>query len=65
MGLIVFVYLMQGYYSALASIAISHRILFCAPVVALSDKNSTIQHGYRKYETHARVFSQALANGNT
>ena len=29
-----------------------------ALVVALSEKASTIQHGYRKCGTHARVFSQ-------
>ena len=28
-------------------------------------KTSTIQYGNRKCETHARVFSQALLNGNS
>ena len=44
---------------------LSHRILLCARVVALSEKASTIQYGYRKWVTHARVFSQTLAHGNS
>ena len=42
---------------------LSHRILLCARVVALSEKASTIQHGYRKWRTHARVFSKHLRMG--
>ena len=34
--------------SALAGIAISHQILFCARVVALSEKGCTIQYANRK-----------------
>ena len=38
----------------------------CALVIALSEKKaSTIQYGYRKCVTHARVFSQALVHGNS
>ena len=55
--------------SALASIAISHRILFYARadgVVALSERNKyhSVQNGDRKCGTHARPFSQTLAHGN-
>ena len=28
-------------------------------------KEGTIQYGYRKWGTHARVFSQTLAHGNS
>ena len=28
-------------------------------------KGSTVQYGYRKWGTHARVFSQTLAHGNS
>ena len=28
-------------------------------------KKRTIQYGYRKYETHERVFSQTLMHGNS
>ena len=38
----------------------------CALVGALSEKKkSTIQHGYRKCGTHARVPSQTLTHGNS
>ena len=38
----------------------------CAPVIARSEKKaSTIQNGYRKCGTHARVFSQTLVYGNS
>ena len=40
------------------------RDSLCALVVALSEKASTIQYGYRKC-THARVFSRTLAHGNS
>ena len=37
----------------------------CALVVELPEKASTIQYGYRKWGTRARVFSQTLAHGNS
>ena len=37
----------------------------CALVVALSEKTSTIEYGYRKCGTNSPVFSQTLAHGNS
>ena len=38
----------------------------CAHIVELSErKASTIQYGYKKCGTHARVFSQTLKHGNS
>ena len=33
--------------------------------VALSEKTSTLQYGYRKCGTHAQVFFQTLEDGNS
>ena len=52
-------------FTSASAFLLSHRILLCARVVALSEKASTIQYGYRKWGTHARVFSQILAHGNS
>ena len=36
-----------------------------ARTISPREKQSTIQHGYRKCGTRARVFSQTLAHGNS
>ena len=55
----------NNWFTSASVFLLSHRILLCAGVVALSEKASTIQYGYRKWGTHARVFSQTLAHGNS
>ena len=60
-----FVWLIQDYYSALVSIAISHRILLFPHVDEVSVRSKYyFQYFYRKCGTHARVFSKTFAHGN-
>ena len=37
----------------------------CALVIALSEKQNKYHYGYREWGTHARVFPQTLAHGNS
>ena len=50
-------------FTSAAVFILSRRIRLYARVVALSEKASTIQYGYRKWGT--RVFSQTLVHGNS
>ena len=56
----------NNWFTSASLFILSHQILLCARVVVLSEKASiyTIQYGYSKWGTHARVFLQTLSHGN-
>ena len=58
-------FVQNNWFTSASAFLHSHRILLCACVVALSEKASTIQYGYRKLGTYARVFAKTLAHGNS
>ena len=52
-------------YQSLSISTFSLRIHIVQLQLHCRKKESTIQYGYRKYGTHARVFSQTLSHGNS